>query len=201
MSALDTLPGVLPLLLLVAVLGAAAVKIGVVLAVLRQGLGLPGVPPAAVTAVLALLLSAVVMAPVAERSLLAMKGRPEGALAAGAEPLREFLKQHTPQRERAAVLELARRVRAPADRAAVSDADLAVLAPAFVLAELKLAFQLGFLLLLPFLVLDLLVASLIQGFSLPGLDARAVALPFKLLLFVVCDGWHLLARGLILGYT
>ena len=86
------------------------------------------------------------------------------------------------------------------DRAAIGDRDLLVLAPAFVIAELRAAFQVGFLLLLPFLVLELVVASLLTALGMHSLDARSVALPFKLLLFVLADGWHLLARGLIESY-
>ncbi|MCS6915451.1 MAG: EscR/YscR/HrcR family type III secretion system export apparatus protein [Myxococcales bacterium] len=191
----------LPVLLLLGILGAGYLKMGLVLAVLRHALG--GILPLGAVALLSLLLSAVVTAPLAERAQRAMaaRGDPEARLQAGLEPLRNFLRQHAPARERATALEVARRVRPPEERGAVGEEDLSVLAPAFALAELKRACQIGFLLLLPFLVLDLLVAALLQGLGLPGLPAAAVSLPFKLLLLVLSDGWRLLAQGLLLGYA
>lgn len=196
-------------LVLVLVLGLGAIRAGLVLLVLQRALS--GVPPAPITLLLALLLSGLSMAPVASRCHQALRDAtqkmgadadPVAAISAGLAPLREHLRARTPQRDRAAVLDLARKVQgsaAGAAAAAPQEEDLAVLAPAFALAELRLAFQIGFLLLLPFLVLDLLVAALLQGLLLPGLSAQAVALPFKLLLFVLCDGWQLLTRGLLLS--
>ncbi len=89
----------------------------------------------------------------------------------------------------------------PERRDAVSATSIEVLAPAFLIAELKAAFEIGFLLFLPFLVLELVIAVLLSSLGMHALDPRAVALPFKLLLFVAADGWHLLARGLVLAYT
>jgi len=189
------------LLLLGGVLLLAYVKIGVVLAVLRRGLG--GIPPAALTAVLALLLSWLAMAPLAERCQQAMAALPPAApqserLEAGLAPLRAFLSQHTPDRERASLQELVQRLRGAAAPAAP---ELPTLLVGYALAELRVAFQLAFVLLLPFLLIDLLCSSLLSGLLLPGLSARAVALPFKLLLFVACDGWQLLTRGLLTAYA
>jgi flagellar biosynthetic protein FliP len=195
------------LLLLGIILGLGAIRAGLVLLLLQRALS--GVPPASITLLLALLLSGLHMAPVAARCQQALRDAPRGAdadplaaISAGLAPLREHLRARTPQRDRAAVLELARAVQERGQGAAAAapqEDDLAVLAPAFALAELRLSFQIGFLLLLPFLVLDLLVAALLQGLLLPGLSARMVALPFKLLLFVLCDGWQLLTRGLLLS--
>ena len=176
------------------------VKIAVVLSVLRDALG-RAVPPRSVAALLALLLASFVMAPVLERAAPVPGASPAESAARADAPLREFLVAHTPDRERGSFLELARRLRPEADRAAVGERDLAVLAPAFVVAELKAAFQIGFLIYLPFLILDLVIASLLTALGMQRLDPRAVALPFKLLLFVLADGWNLLARGLVLGYT
>jgi type III secretion protein R len=88
----------------------------------------------------------------------------------------------------------------PADRTAVSDRDFLVLAPAFVVSELRRAFEIGFMLFLPFLVVDLVVANLLVGLGMTSLSPALVALPFKLLLFVLVDGWHLVARGLVQSY-
>jgi flagellar biosynthesis protein FliP len=204
--------GLVPLALLVGVLLLAYVKISVALAVLRRGLG-GDVLPRSLGALLALLLSGLAMAPLAERCHRAMQAVPAGTstetvLAAGGAPLAEYLRARTPASEKAAIQELRQRLaaRPPAAPTATEPprpavfSELAVLLPAFVLAELRVAFQLGFLLLLPFLLIDLLCASLLSGLLLPGLSPRAVALPFKLLLFVLSDGWRLLVRGLLWGY-
>lgn len=185
------------------------VKIAVVLAVLRNGLGGRAIPPRGIMGGLALILTLFVMAPVGERIGQAMApGLERGDAAslgvagvAGSAPLREFLFQHSAPRERQMFLELQRKLRPPSEQAAVSERDLIVLAPAFVVGELHLAFMIGFLLLLPFLIIELVVANVLAALGMHTLEARAVSLPFKLLLFVLADGWHLLVRGLILGYT
>ena len=83
----------------------------------------------------------------------------------------------------------------------MKDSDFAVLAPAFVVSELRRAFTIGFLVFLPFLVVDLLVANVLLALGLTQLSPTSVALPFKLLLFVAVDGFRLIARGLVLGYV
>jgi type III secretion protein R len=91
-------------------------------------------------------------------------------------------------------------MRPAAERAGLSDRDFMVLAPAFVLSELTEAFLIGFLLFVPFLVVDMLVANLLLALGMQMLSPNTVSLPFKLLLFVLVDGWRLLAQGLIGGY-
>ncbi len=184
------------------------VKVATVLAVLRGAFAGKGIPPKSVVTAVALLITLFVMAPVAERTWAAAEpGLQKGDAASVADaaakaraPVADFLAAHTPERERQSFLELQRHLRPPAERASVGERDLVVLAPAFVTAELKAAFQVGFLLLLPFLVLELVVASILTSLGMTRLDPRSVALPFKLLLFVLADGWHLLARGLIQTY-
>lgn len=218
-SPLSPISGLLPTLLLAGVVLLAYVKLSVALAVLRRGLG-GDVLPRSLCALLALLLSVLAMAPLAGRCHRAMVSLPagsptDGVLEAGAGPLREYLTSRTPAAEKSVVQELRQRLgtqaaatapgatpdtTAPATNRPAPEA-LGLLVPAFVLAELRVAFQLGFLLLLPFLLIDLLCASLLSGLLLPGLPARAVALPFKLLLFVLSDGWRLLVRGLLGGYA
>jgi len=181
-----------PLVVLVAM---AFVKFAVVLAVLQRAFGGAAVPPASVTLVLALLFALFVTAPVAARAWNA----PTAAKAA--EPVRDWLGKHTPAREKQSFLELQRQLRPQAERDAVSDGDLVVLAPAFATAQLKSAFEIGFLLFLPFLVIELLVSTVLTSVGMTALAPELVSLPFKLLLFVLADGWHLLFRGLVLGYT
>ncbi len=182
-------------------------KIAVVLSVTRSALGAPQVPPSSAVTGLALLLTLVVMSPVGEeswrRARAVRAGGVDGTLesaAAALEPLRGFLGRFARRDDRQAFTELARRARPPATRAQVTDGDLVVLAPAFVVSELRRAFTMGFLVFLPFLVVDLLVANVLLALGLTQLSPATVALPFKLLLFVAADGWRLLAQGLVTGY-
>jgi type III secretion protein R len=188
-------------------------KISVVLSVVRSALGAPQVPPSTAVTGLALVLTLSVMAPVGEAAWAAAQARPAGAaavdhqddaLAAGAralEPLRAFLARHARTDDRDCFLDVARRLRPPERRAEVSVEDLAVLAPAFMVSELRRAFTIGFLVFLPFLVVDLLVANVLLALGLTQLSPTSVALPLKLLLLVSVDGWRLLARGLALAYA
>jgi type III secretion protein R len=191
------------------VVASAFLKFAVVLAILRRAFGGSALPPASVAAGLALLFALFVTAPVAARvwnaaSPSLQKGDALSlttAVAKAAEPVRDFLSKHAPAREKQSFLELQRQLRPQAERAAVGENDLVVLAPAFATAELKSAFQIGFLLFLPFLVIELLVSTVLTSLGMTSLAPELVSLPFKLLLFVVADGWHLLFRGLVLGYT
>lgn len=181
-------------------------KMAVVLSVARAALGAPQVPPSSAITGLALLLTLVAMAPVGEASWAAFRHAPEPAglevaLARAGEvaaPMRRFLARHARADDRATFLELARRARPSGPPP--GEADFAVLAPAFVVSELRRAFTMGFVIFLPFLVVDLLVANVLLALGLTQLSPTSVALPFKLLLFVAVDGWKLLARGLVLGY-
>ncbi len=183
-------------------------KMAVVLSVARSALGAPQVPPTTAVTGLALLLTLVVMAPVAEDAYAAARSGPPGrgveatlaSASRAAEPLRGFLARFARADDRATFLELARRLRRPEGRAAVAGTDFAVLAPAFVVSELRRAFTIGFLVFLPFLVVDLAVANVLLALGLTQLSPTTIALPFKLLLFVAVDGWSLLARGLAAGY-
>jgi len=183
-------------------------KISVVLSVLRHALGAPQIPPNTVITGLALLLTFAVMAPVAEAALAAAASSTEppgiaGSLARAqraAEPLRAFLQRHARSEDREAFAEVAQRARG-GTAAAPGPGDFAILAPAFVVSELRRAFTIGFLVFVPFLVVDLLVANVLLALGLTQLSPTTIALPFKLLLFVGVDGWRLLARGLVLSYA
>lgn len=184
-------------------------KITVVLSILRSALGAPQVPPSTAVTGLALVLTLAVMAPVAEACLAAVAERPvaqgaDGALEAGARalrPLKAFLGRFARADDREAFLDLARRLRPPGRAAEAGPDDLAVLAPAFMVSELRRAFTIGFLVFLPFLVVDLVVANVLLALGLTQLSPTSVALPLKLLLLVAVDGWRLLARGLALAYA
>jgi type III secretion protein R len=183
-------------------------KISVVLSVLRSALGAPQVPPTTAVTGLALVLTLAVMAPVGEAAWAAAQEVPPGgeggALAAGARalvPLKAFLARFARADDRESFLDLARRLRPGARAAEVGEEDLAVLAPAFMVSELRRAFTIGFLVFLPFLVVDLVVANVLLALGLTQLSPTSVALPLKLMLLVAVDGWRLLARGLALAYA
>jgi type III secretion protein R len=193
------------------------VKISVVLSLVRSAIGVPDVPPAFVVTGLAVLLSVFVMAPTGEavwRELRPAIARDTGqdwlsprtadALIEGSararEPVRSFLEKHAHAKDRALFLDLARKAR-PGHGDEVGDRDLVVLAPAFVISQLAEAFQVGFMLFVPFLVVDLVVATILQALGMLALSPLSVSLPFKLLLFVLVDGWRLLAQGLVGSYT
>lgn len=200
--------GLMALVPVVLVTLTSFLKIAVVLSVARSALGAPQVPPTTAITGLALLLTLSVMAPVAEDAWRAARAGPEPrsaneVLAAGAraaEPLRTFLARFARPEDRRLFLDLARRLRPPQSRGGVGDADFAVLAPAFVVSELRRAFAVGFLVFLPFLAVDLAVSNVLLALGLTQLSPTTVSLPFKLLLFVAVDGWALLARGLVAGY-
>lgn len=184
-------------------------KIVVVLSIVRSALGTQQAPPTMVLTGLAAVLSATVMAPTFEK--MWTQGRQSWAegpdavamfSSAGAvlQPLKDFLVKHGSAEERARFVDMARELRPEEEADAVSDGDLSVIVPAFVLTELKEAFIIGFLIFLPFLVLDMLIANVLLALGMQTLSPSQVSLPFKILLFVAVDGWALLARGLILGY-
>jgi type III secretion protein R len=196
------------------------VRISVVLSILRSAIGAPQVPPTPVLTGLALVLTLAVMAPTGERIVAAVApalpalqtaaradagGGQTLAVLGGAadrakEPLRAFLLKHAAPRDRATFHALALKMRPPEQRAGVTDADLAVVVPAFVTSELRRAFEIGFLLFIPFLVIDMVVANLLLALGMHMLSPTTVSLPFKLLLFVVADGWTLVVRGLMESY-
>jgi type III secretion protein R len=194
------------------------VRISVVLSILRSAIGTPSVPPTPVLTGLALVLTIAVMAPTAQRMYDAMAPALGSAAAGdvtsaqtlaslgtaadrGKEPLREFILKHTDARDRASFFALTLKSRPAADRAGVTDRDFAVIVPAFVTSELRRAFQIGFLLFIPFLVVDMVIANLLLALGMHMLSPTTVSLPFKLLLFVVADGWTLVIRGLLQSYS
>lgn len=95
---------------------------------------------------------------------------------------------------------VAYRMRAPEDRASLLEDDLIVITPAFVISELTKAFQIGFVIFIPFLVIDMVVSNILMALGMQMLSPTTISLPFKILLFVLVDGWYLITRGLVLGY-
>ncbi|WP_394826138.1 type III secretion system export apparatus subunit SctR [Pendulispora albinea] len=190
----------------------AFVKISTVLQIVRSAIGASSVPSNTVILALATALTLLAMEPVGQKiferagPLLGGKGAPDTVtlvrqgLEAVREPMRDFLAKNASDREKARFVEVAQRSRPEAERAAVTDRDLPVLVPAFVITELTEAFAIGFLLFLPFLVIDLVVANVLLALGMQMLSPTQVSLPFKLLLFVAINGWGLLAQSLVSGY-
>jgi len=178
-------------------------RIIIVLHFIRRGLGLQEVPPTSVLMGLALFLTLFTMrgvitdihrdavGPVTEGKITIEEG-----LARGAQPLHRFMLAQTRQKD----LKLfARFARASRIRSA-SQVPLSLLIPAFVLSELKTAFQIGIVIFIPFLLVDLVVASTLLSMGLSGLSPHGVSLPFKLLLFVLVDGWGLIISSLLRSF-
>lgn len=195
-----------------AVMVTSFTKIVVVLTLLRNALGLQQVPPNTVLNGLALLLSLYVMYPVGLTMSERINAMPPGALKANdvnrlitmadvaKEPLREFLVRHSIYSERNFFLNTLRSTVRPEHRAQIKDTDFIVVVPAFIVSELTVAFQIGFLIFLPFLIVDLIVSNVLQAMGVQMLSPTTVSLPFKLLLFVLVNGWVQLTHGLVLTY-
>ena len=185
------------------------VRISVVLSILRSAIGTPSVPPTQVLTGLALVLTIAVMAPDRRADVRRDRRRrwawpPAPTSPAARRVARARRRPPTAARSRCAtscsstpIRAIARRssrvtlkMRAPAERAGVSDRDFGVIVPAFVTSELRRAFQIGFLLFIPFLVVDMVIANLLLALGMHMLSPTTVSLPFKLLLFVLADGWH-----------
>jgi len=178
-------------------------KIFVVLSLTRNALGTGTVPPNMVLAGLALFLSMFIMWPVfGEINDAAVQPYLEGtttfsqALDAGAAPLREFMLAHTREED----LALMTRAADLENPATMADVPLTTLVPAFVISELRAAFIIGFVVFVPFLVIDLVVAAALMSMGMMMLPPTMISLPFKLLLFVLVDGWGLITTSLIGSY-
>src|SRR6516162_5744156 len=178
-------------------------RIVVVLSLLRTALGTATAPPNSVLISLALFLTAFVMAPVFERAydegvrpLVAGDIDTQQAFERGSEPFRGFMMKNVRDKDLRLFVDLSREPRP--QRA--EDMPLRVLVPAFMISELRRAFEIGFLLFLPFLIIDLIVASVLMSMGMMMLPPVVVSLPFKLIFFVLADGWSLVAGSLVQSY-
>ncbi len=179
-------------------------RIIIVLGFVRNALGTPSMPPNQVLVGIALFLSLFVMGPTfttinetALQPLLEKKIDEGEALERAEAPIRAFMFQEVDQRDLALFTELSKEER-PKTRA---DVPTTVLIPAFVLSELKTAFEIGFLILIPFLIIDMVIASTVMSMGMVMLPPVIISLPFKILLFVLVDGWHLVSESLVRGFT
>lgn len=194
----------------VAIMVTSFIKLVVVLSLVRNALGIQQIPPNMVINGLAIILSLYVMYPVGlemvdvlQEADLSQRDIPSLTKTADRvkEPLRAFLLKYAHHRERMFFLKSARSLW-PAERAeALKEDDLLVLIPAFTVSELTAAFQIGFMLYLPFVVIDLVVSNILLAMGMMMVSPMTISLPFKLLLFVLLDGWARLIHGLVLTYT
>lgn len=209
--------GVLALAPFAMIMLTSFVKISVVLSILRNALGTQQIPPNQVITGLSLILTIFIMTPVVEK-MYAQAGDIGNSNAIfsemsvreifeaskrGREPLRDFLLRHVHKEDHELFFDWARKIAQrngnnPDD---IQPNEFRVIIPAFVTSELAEAFIIGFLLFIPFLVIDLVVANILQAMGMFMLSPTIISLPFKLLLFVLIDGWVLLVRALVLGYT
>ena len=179
-------------------------RIVIVLSMLRSAIGTPSVPPNQVIIGLSLILTFFIMAPVyrqmddaAIQPFLAEQINQETAFDRAETLLREFMFKQTREKDIKLFLELGHL----AQPATLDDIPTVSLFPAFVISELRTAFTMGFVIYLPFLVIDLVVSSILLSMGMMMLPPSLVSLPFKLLLFVMVDGWYLIVRSLVLSFT
>lgn len=195
------------------------VKLAVVFALIRNALGTQQIPPNTVVTGLALIMSIFIMIPVAHQaygaaaevihtdtnqpllSQATVKLLGKG-IDAAKEPVRAFLIKHTHKKDRQLFFQMAKKMEAnEAERAKITDTDLLNIVPAFAISELAESFQIGFVIFLPFLIIDLVIANILLSLGMFQISPITISLPFKLLLFVLVDGWHMIAKGLIVGYA
>lgn len=209
----ESLVGFLQLLLVMALLTLAPAfvilttsftRIVIVLSFTRNAMATQQIPPNQVIIGLALFLTFFVMQPtMAQINETAVQPYLEGeieqeeALSIGAEPLKSFMYYHTRERDLALFVNMSG-MEQPETQ---SDVPLHVLVPAFVISELKTAFQMGFMLYVPFLIVDMVVASTLMSMGMFMLPPVIVSMPFKLLLFILVDGWHLVVRSLLESFN
>jgi flagellar biosynthesis protein FliP len=178
-------------------------RILIVLGFIRSGLGTPTAPPNQVLVGISVFLTIFVMAPTftaikkdAIDPLSHHKISQAQAIQRGQEPLRQFMFKQTRDKDLALFAKLAH-LKQPKTRA---DIPTYTLIPAFIISELKTAFQIGFLIFLPFLVIDLVVSSTLMSMGMMMLPPVFISLPFKILLFVLVDGWNLVTQSLVQSF-
>lgn len=179
------------------------IRIAVVLAMVRHAFGMPETPPNVVLVSLAVLLTAFVMAPTfssisqtALQPLLEGDISVEAAIESGKAPLRDFMLRQVRDEDIASIYAMTRSP-LPATREGV---DILKLAPAFILNELRISFTIGFIILLPFLLIELIVASILLSLGMMMVPPATISLPIKLLMFVIIDGWALVIQGVVGGF-
>ncbi|EFO9189698.1 flagellar type III secretion system pore protein FliP [Campylobacter lari] len=178
-------------------------RLVVVFSFLRTALGTQTMPPNTILVTLALILTFFIMEPVATKSYnegikpyIAEQIGYEEAFTKGVKPFKDFMLKNTREKD----LALFYRIRNLENPKTINDVPLTVLVPAFMISELKTAFEIGFLLFLPFLVIDMVVSSVLMAMGMMMLPPVMISMPFKLLIFVLVDGWNLLIQNLVKSF-
>ncbi|HEG2580814.1 TPA: flagellar type III secretion system pore protein FliP [Campylobacter lari] len=178
-------------------------RLVVVFSFLRTALGTQTMPPNTILVTLALILTFFIMEPVATKSYnegikpyIAEQIGYEEAFTKGVKPFKDFMLKNTREKD----LALFYRIRNLENPKTIDDVPLTVLVPAFMISELKTAFEIGFLLFLPFLVIDMVVSSVLMAMGMMMLPPVMISMPFKLLIFVLVDGWNLLIQNLVKSF-
>jgi len=178
-------------------------RITIVFGFLKMSLGTNNFPPSQVLVGLAMFLTFFIMAPtistvndVALQPYIQGEITQDQALDAASKPIKEFMMKHTREKDLLLFINYTGAERP----ATVDDLSLTVLVPAFAISELKTAFQMGFMIYIPFLVIDMIVASVLMSMGMMMLPPVMIALPFKILLFVLVDGWNLVVRSILLSF-
>jgi flagellar biosynthetic protein FliP len=191
-------------------------RFAIALSFLRSGIGMPSTPSNIVLISLALFMTFFVMAPVFDRMwndgvqpLMENKIDEREAYQRMTRPLREFMQANVREKDIQLFESIAQRRTQPAapatpgisgDASQPVEVDMRILVPAFMVSELRRGFEIGFLIILPFLVIDLIVATLVMSMGMMMLPPTAISLPFKVLFFVLVDGWNLLVGGLVRSF-
>lgn len=196
MTVLSILPGILMAM-------TAFTRIIIVLSILRQAIGMAQAPTNQILIGIALFMTYFVMSPVfnkindnAVQPYMAEKIQFPEALASAQKPLREFMLNQTRKNDLALFEKFAKK-----DPATLDEVPMSVVIPAFITSELKTAFQIGFILFLPFLIIDLVVSSVLMAMGMMMLSPQVISLPFKIMLFVMVDGWTLVLGSLASSFA
>lgn len=197
MTVLSLAPSVL-------ILATSFTRIVIVLSMLRNAIGTPAIPPNQVLIGLSLILTFFIMAPVykqidknAIQPFLSEQIDQADALTQGQKPIREFMFKQTREKDIQLFLDLGNEPQP----VTIDDIPTVSLFPAFIISELRTAFTMGFVIYIPFLVIDVVVSSILLSMGMMMLPPSLVSLPFKVLLFVMVDGWYLIVRSLVLSFT
>lgn len=179
-------------------------RLVIVFSFMRQAMGTQAMPPNTILISLALVITFFIMQPAANKSYetgikpyLEEKIGYEEAFTLSVKPFKEFMLKNTREKD----LALFYRLRNIDNPKSIDDVDLVTLVPAFMISELKTAFEIGFLLYLPFLVIDMVVSSVLMAMGMMMLPPVMISLPFKILIFVLVDGWNLLIGNLVKSFT
>ena len=201
--------GLFALVPLLFVMTTSFLKIAIVLSLVRNALGVQQAPPNMAIYALALLLTAYVMAPVGSDIADIVSDGPEVTASVktmlnlgrrGVEPLRVFLVRNSKSGQRQFFLNTAKKLWPPKLSDEATERDILIVIPAFMVSELTAAFEIGFLLFLPFVVIDLVISNILMAMGMMMVSPVTISLPLKLFLFVMIDGWSRLIHGLIQTY-